>query len=185
MICHSDMGVRGTRPGMQKAVEPVKKKRQYNTDTHRELCLIVGKWLRKSGRIRPVSCPYVAIELVTASQETPDVFGWNYWASVLIEVKVSRSDFLADSKKPFRIEPESGIGDFRYYCCPKGMLIPDEMPPNWGLLYESDGCIEVVKEAEMQDANHYSERQILASIMRRESIKPKLFDYRNKNDEKV
>jgi hypothetical protein len=173
------MGTLGTRGGIQQNEEPVKEKRQRNTDAHRELCLIAGKWLRKPGRIRPPSCPYVAVELCTQGCEIPDVFGWNYWTTVLIEVKVSRRDFLRDSKKEFR-ETTEGIGRLRFYCCPSGLIDPDEIPIYWGLLYASNGQIEVVKNAVAQNTDGHSELMILASIIRREGIKPQLFDYRNK-----
>lgn len=56
-------------------------------------------------------------------------------SSYLIETKVSRSDFLADAKKPFRKDPSQGIGDYRYYACPEGLIKPDELPEKWGLIY--------------------------------------------------
>lgn len=179
------MGIRGIRLGVQKEMPPSMKKRPKNDDLHRNLCLIAGKWLRKSGRIHPVSCPWVAVELVTACMETPDVFGWNYWTTVLIEVKVSRSDFLADAKKDFRQHPEQGCGEYRYYCCHDGLISIDEVPEDWGLLYEMNGIITVMKEAKRQVPNHHSERAIYASIMRRQDVKPQLFDYRNTKNEKV
>jgi hypothetical protein len=124
----------------------------------------------------------VAVELVTATPETPDVFGWSYWATVLIEVKVSRSDFLADAKKPFRQNPEEGVGAFRYYCCPRGTIREDDVPANWGLLWQDGKDIVVAKPAERQKTNAQAEISLLASIMRREGIKPGIFDYRNPND---
>ena len=176
MICLSDMGVRGKKNGAEPIIEgSIRKKDKSNA--HRELCLLAGKWLRRN-RFRPPTCHYVAVELVTANQETPDVFGWNYWTSVLIEVKVSRSDFLADKKKPFRLFPEDGLGEYRYYCCPKGLINPEEVPQHWGLIYEEDGTIRVIKEAERQPANYRAEMTICTSIMRREGIKYKLFNYR-------
>lgn len=174
------MGMRGTRPGVKPIEEPAKIKKQYNTDPHRNLCLIAGKWLRNPGRIHPPSCPWSAVELVTTNKETPDVFGWNYWTTVLIEVKISRSDFFADAKKPFRANPEQGIGEYRFYCCPDGLIGVDELPTNWGLLYYKDGIIQKIKEANRQTADYRSERIIYASIMRRQGVKPQLLDYRTK-----
>lgn len=150
-------------------------------NVHRELCVLTGKWLRRN-HTHPPSCPYVAVEIVTANQETPDVFGWNYWTTVLIEVKVSRSDFLADKGKPFRLSTEDGIGEHRYYCCPKGLIKPSEVPQYWGLIYEEGGTFSLVKEAERQSANHRAELTICTSIMRREGIGGKLFDYRNEKN---
>ena len=122
-------------------------KRPHANSRHRELCLLAAQWLRRSKLTFP-SCPYVAVELVTASQESPDVFGWNYWATVLIEVKVSRSDFLADAKKSFRQQPEEGVGAFRYYCSPEGLITEADLPDKWGILWEKDGVITIIKNKE-------------------------------------
>lgn len=159
---------------------PVAPKRERGNTHHRDLCLRAARWLRQRGRFQPPACPYVAVELVTANPECPDVFGWNYWATVLIEVKVSRADFLADAKKPFRQNPADGAGAFRYYCCPEGLIHGSEVPENWGLLWECDGKIEPIKPAASQPSNAQSEIAILASIMRREGVSPRIFDYREK-----
>ena len=152
--------------------------KKENTE-HRELCMLAAKWLRCS-KLRGPTCPYVVVELVTAAQESPDVFGWNYWATVLIEVKVSRSDFLADAKKWFRQHPEEGCGAFRYYCSPEGLIKETDLPTNWGLLWYMDGKIELIKEAQRQLPSAQAEITILSSVMRREGVKAKLFDYRKK-----
>lgn len=55
-------------------------------------------------------------------------------ASFVIETKISRSDFLADFKKSHRQEG-CGIGNYRYYACPTGLIKPEELPPKWGLIY--------------------------------------------------
>lgn len=55
-------------------------------------------------------------------------------SSYMIETKISRSDFLADAKKPHR-NSGCGIGHYRYYACPEGLISPDELPPKWGLIY--------------------------------------------------
>lgn len=174
------MGTRGKRRGLlTEATATPQQKHTITESAHRSLCLLAGKWLKNTRLYDIPTCPYVAVELVTAnSGELADVFGWNYWTSVLIEVKVSRSDFLADAKKPFRINPEDGMGEHRFYCCPKGLIAPEELPEKWGLLYEDNGKITVEKVAERQTANHRSEKTILMSVMRREGIKPKVFNYR-------
>ena len=147
--------------------------------THSELCLLAAKWLKNAQKpcVNP-SCPYVVVEITTASPEIPDVFGWNYWTTVLIEVKMSRGDFLADFKKPFRKVAKNGIGALRYYCCPSKLINDDEVPENWGLLWENNGKIEVIKTPVIQERNAQSEVAILSSIMRRENVKPKIFNYK-------
>ena len=71
--------------------------------------------------------------------EQPDILGISsFGESILIEVKVSRSDFLADKKKLWRSNPEMGMGDFRVYLTPKGLLKPDDIPHGW-MLWEVHG----------------------------------------------
>lgn len=55
-------------------------------------------------------------------------------ASFMIETKISRSDFLADSKKAHRSDG-CGVGNYRYYACPTGLIKPEELPEKWGLIY--------------------------------------------------
>lgn len=173
------MGVKGRKPNRstEKPIVLDKRKREVKDNKHRALCLLAAKWLRKNKLNAPV-CPYVAVELVTAAKETPDVFGWNYWATVLIEVKVSRSDFLADAKKWVRQFPQKGMGAFRYYCCPECLITEEDLPENWGLLWSNENGIRLIKEATRQTACDTSEVGFLTSIMRRESIKPQIFNYR-------
>ena len=65
----------------------------------------------------------------------PDAIGWKKAChSVLVESKVSRSDFLADRAKRFRQKPETGVGCERYYLAPQGLIRIEELPMGWGLL---------------------------------------------------
>lgn len=54
--------------------------------------------------------------------------------SILVEVKTSRADFFADRQKRFREIPERGLGHYRYYMAPAGMVAVDELPEKWGLI---------------------------------------------------
>src|SRR6266404_2922136 len=99
---------------------------------HEDITLIGARWLRKRCLER---CPVVFPELVSLSMETPDVIGFNHQHSVVIEVKTSHRDFLADKKKVFRMFPEEGMGSFRLYLCPAGVINPAELPEKWGLLW--------------------------------------------------
>lgn len=97
--------------------------------SHAELCERAVRWLRKS-----VGCGVVVSEMVSATGEVPDAIGWRYGRSILVEAKVSRADFFADQKKPWRRMPERGMGDWRFYLAPAGMLQKNEIPVGWGLL---------------------------------------------------
>jgi hypothetical protein len=80
--------------------------------------------------------------------EQPDCLGIdNYGDSILLEVKTSRSDFKADSKKPWR-EKGRGIGKQRVYVTPVGLLKPEEIPYGWQLWEMSDNksnSLKVIK----------------------------------------
>src|SRR4051812_16335771 len=63
--------------------------------THESLRKFAVKWLSASQR-----CSVVLSELVSAAAETPDAVGWRFGSSILVECKVSRSDFHANKNKP-------------------------------------------------------------------------------------
>lgn len=102
---------------------------------HPELVDKARRWLKSIG------CHTVITEMVsyTPYGEEPDAIGWVQGFSVLVECKVSRSDFLTDHKKQFRRNPEWGMGNHRLYLCPEGLIKPDELPADWGLLYAVGG----------------------------------------------
>ena len=95
--------------------------------THSECVAVAAAYMQKRADV-------VLPEFFTHNAELPDVIAFRRDFSTVIECKVSRSDFLADKKKPFRMHPNSGMGDHRYYCAPKGMIKPEELPQYWGLL---------------------------------------------------
>jgi hypothetical protein len=101
-------------------------------------------------------CGVVLTELVTSAVETPDAIGWAIGGrfSILVEVKVSRADFRKDLRKPFRVRPERGVGQWRYYLAPAGLISAEELPERWGLLERAGGRIIVAKLAEPQPRYH-------------------------------
>lgn len=103
--------------------------------THKDLIPIAYQWvLRRS----PCGVAFKELNTHAGNGEYPDVIGFGSWGnSVLIEVKASRSDFLADKKKAFRKCPEQGMGRYRFYMCPDGLIKPQELPERWGLIYVS------------------------------------------------
>jgi hypothetical protein len=98
--------------------------------THKECVSAAAMYLSKR-------CNVVLPEFFCHNSELCDVIGFkgNGLNSTVIECKVSRSDFFNDAKKPFRVKPEKGMGDKRYYCCPNGLIKVEELPTGWGLLY--------------------------------------------------
>ena len=52
--------------------------------------------------------------------------------NALVECKTSRADFLADQAKPHR--QAGGVGNWRYYMAPEGIISVHELPDKWGLV---------------------------------------------------
>ena len=142
--------------------------------THKEIVDFGEKWLRKkkSHNIVVPNCTTIAKELVTMNSETPDLIGWNYACSVVIEVKTSLADFKRDAKKIYR-NWSSGMGQLRYFLVPAGLITIEDVKStynSYGLLYIDDnGKIRIAKEAKFKDnADVISERMVLLSIIRRQ-----------------
>jgi hypothetical protein len=102
---------------------------------HKNLVKLAERWLLKSR-----GCGFVLTELRTYADEIPDAIGFRDGETYLVECKTSRSDFLADQKKRFRVAPELGMGTFRYYLCMPGVINPEDLPAKWGLLHVKAGC---------------------------------------------
>jgi hypothetical protein len=97
---------------------------------HEQLVSRAVEWLRHK-----YGCGIVLSEQYCVTGEVPDVIGWKASCqSVLVECKVSRSDFLADANKPFRLHPEDALGSKRFYLAPAGVIAPRDLPKHWGLL---------------------------------------------------
>ncbi len=111
------------------------------------------------------------MECVSDGFELPDVIGWMVnGTSWLIEVKTSRSDFLVDRKKAFRKEPSLGLGNFRWYATPPGLVKPEEMPLGWGLLEVHPKTIRILRKPSVFHLNVSSarrEKALLVSGFRR------------------
>lgn len=128
---------------------------------------------RSAAWLRSHSHSIVVTELTTGGGEEPDAIGFNMWLSTLIECKTSRSDFLADAKKPWRRDPARGLGYFRYFCCPKGLIDIKELPENWGLLETSGNGLRVKQPAKpIVKRNYRAEISILVSVLRRVGQSP-------------
>jgi hypothetical protein len=134
--------------------------------THTQLVSKAVEWLRRYG------CGIVLSEQACVSGEVPDAIGWKgACRSVVVECKLSRSDFLADRAKPFRQDPGLGMGCERWYLTPAGLLSAGELPPHWGLLESRAGKVHVVVKAARPDQRTatgllYEMNLLLASLRR-------------------
>lgn len=133
--------------------------------THAQLVEKAVHWLRR------YRCGVVLSEQACISGEMPDAIGWKRAChSVLVECKITRSDFLADRAKPFRAKPEQGVGCERFYLVSAGLVRREELPRGWGLLEHSRGRIEIVhasaKNLRSARGFHYEMNLLLASLRR-------------------
>jgi len=95
---------------------------------HAELCVIAVEWL-----YRKFDCGVVVSGRRRGVLEMPDALGFLGRDSVLVECKATRQDYRQDAKKLIRQQPELGMGKWRIYLAPPGVIDPDTLPSGWGL----------------------------------------------------
>ena len=110
--------------------------RKMRALTHRELCELGARFIFNERY--PSDYGWRILIETGNRKENPDVFAFTRYHSILIECKASRSDFLADKKKPFRQNPLMGVGKRRYYLVNEGVATQEEMPQGWQLLIAYD-----------------------------------------------
>lgn len=138
---------------------------------HKELVYRAEKWLNST-----IGCGFTLSELAYYSSytgETPDVIGWKYGDSYLIECKASRADYFSDSRKVFRNEWRSGMGNYRYYMVPANLISEDELRPRWGLLYVYPKMVRIIKQPEFINKRFTSQRELplLCSALRKVNLR--------------
>ncbi|HIH2745211.1 TPA: hypothetical protein ACYLN4_000889 [Burkholderia lata] len=149
-------------------------------ELHQQLVTLGERWIKRQG------FGVVAAELVTnGTNEQADVVGFRSTCSAVVEAKASRADFLADRKKPHR--SAGGLGVYRFYLCPPGVIELEDLPSGWGLLYADGQRITEVRRptgnlwpaygvsvGDWGDFQHQpderAERGVLYSIARRRSL---------------
>lgn len=148
--------------------------------SHKELVMQADKWLKSQGWtivIRDCFRAYVD------TGEQPDVIAWRNagTVSVVVECKASRSDFLADKNKAFRVT--GGMGDWRFIFCPTGVVTTDDLPSGWGLLHFDGRSVRKAhgyptnvswRTGKPFDGNKACESQLLASALRRFAVRHQL-----------
>lgn len=141
--------------------------------THDELVQAGANWFKKD-----LKSKVIVSESYGFGGEIPDVIAWKSGYSFLIECKASRSDFLADKKKFYRLNSEYAMGHLRLFLCPTGLIQPEELPDKWGLLYFDGKKVKrvVCWKGNIVDSwghdhfftpNHQNEVHLLSSYIRR------------------
>jgi len=133
---------------------------------HSTLVAMGVRWLSRQ-------CSVVLNEFAAAGHENPDVIGWSPGAdSVVIECKLTRSDFLRDATKRVRKTSSAGMGRRRYYLCPSGVIQMKDLPGKWGLLWANRGQVTVMREARGHpERNLGAEVRFLSAMLHRAQIR--------------
>lgn len=104
--------------------------------THEELCEATARKYVQT----------FALWEVKGKWENPDVITWNSSGrSTIYEIKMSRSDFLADFKKKCRQAERKKAGCKFYYVCCGDFIKEEEVPEDWGLIYYINGKFKEIK----------------------------------------
>lgn len=124
-------------------------------------------------------CKYIALKGHEAICEN---FGYNWEMDVAslsksgmlheYEVKISRSDFLADKIRKqtkfdhYEIRNERTCPNYFFYVCPENLIQPKEIPVWAGLYYYSDGEIRMIKNAKRLHKCPVDTERILRKMLR-------------------
>tara|TARA_Y100001001_G_C7960137_1_gene292214 strand:+ start:523 stop:1185 length:663 start_codon:yes stop_codon:yes gene_type:complete len=159
--------------------------------SHHDLCKKASAWLKRSYSQSGPGCNLAFSEVISSSNggEIPDAIGFRTAygnESFLVEVKVSENDFFADRKKPHRTIPSQGMGNYRYYLAPEGMIKVTQLPEKWGLievgarsklkLVHGYGHENWKKEPWYMDSNRDAEIGLLTLLMKKVSSPEKTIE---------
>lgn len=150
--------------------------------THSDLCKLACDWLKRPASRGGHGCKVAIDECRTGwSGEVPDAIGFRYTGAVdgledgtvLVECKVSRSDFFADASKPHR--NSGGVGNWRYYMAPEGVFRLDDLPPKWGLIEVLARGRTKLLRGFYSDTNYLLRRERLAAMRHDSETNRELF----------
>ena len=143
--------------------------------THEQLEHAGARWLARVGFWW--TCKRIAIEPSSPCLERPDVIGFAYGNTHVIECKTSRADFLRDFRKKWRTEGEKPMGSYRWWLCEEGLITWDDLAgSDDGLLWiTAGGDIKVIRypvQRADEERNMVGEFYILYTLLNKEAVKP-------------
>lgn len=144
--------------------------------THKALCIVACQWLSRTRRCAHTFADVGSMHL----NEFPDAIGFRPRAygggSTVIEVKVSVEDFKRDSAKGWRQRERLGLGGgmgrWRYYLVPEGLIGEADVPLDHGLLWVTDKSrVRMIRAAPERAARDFeSEVTLLCAMLRRRDL---------------
>ena len=122
--------------------------------THERCVGLAATWLagRKQSnekyRCKVILCEMVGYQSFLPNAELPDVLGvWGNDDTVNIECKISRSDFKNDKNK----KHDHPFGHHKFYACPYDLILPEELPEGFGLIYVNGRGGKLIKDSDYFD----------------------------------
>lgn len=99
-----------------------------------------------------------------------DAVAMNTWPSRGLamhghEIKVSRSDWLSELKRPGKAEAIAKFCDYWWLVAPREIVQPGELPETWGLICPFGDTLKIERQAVKMEAQPIT-RQFAASLLR-------------------
>jgi hypothetical protein len=144
-LLHTTFKVDGARTGRtQNKVPNLSNPPRAEPGLHQELVERAMRWLETTRK-----CMLVVGEVgAWSTNEFPDAIGWKPDGySILVECKVTRSDFHNDKRKSSRRTGKETMGRERWYLAPKGILKAEDMPEGYGLIETAKSRIRILAKA--------------------------------------
>ena len=93
---------------------------------HKQLVIEAKKWLLNAKCCNPVFCEKGS----QGCSEIPDAIGWTTENCIVVECKISKSDFMANCRKDLK------LGDKRYFMVPKTLYeeVKEIIPEGYGVI---------------------------------------------------
>lgn len=144
--------LRVTDAGIAVLAETLAKNRARR-DPHEALVEAIARDMTRAGRL---AWRGLAVRAKVAHgwvMAMPDVFSIRhttvegYLEPVVHEVKVQRSDLLADLRRAAKREAYLALGGQCWYVVKEGIAEPDEIPPECGVIVAGDRCFAVARVA--------------------------------------
>ncbi len=122
-------------------------------DAHEALVECVAREMTRAGRIAWRALSLRAKVGEGWAMAMPDVFSIrnttveDYLEPIVHEVKVQRSDLLADLKREGKRAAYLQLGGECWYVLREGIARADEIPPECGVMFASNGALDVARPA--------------------------------------
>lgn len=124
------------------------------------------KWPAKSAAVLPAVADRVGRPERFADVVVMELFPSRGLSLSVVEIKVSRSDFLKEMRTPEKAESINAFCDYQWIAAPAGVIHPEDLPPGWGLLEATATKATIKKKPVLNPHRREPDRVFLASLLR-------------------